>query len=694
MSAPIFNNNDQISQNDPWSSFAVSSPREYILSFAQSKDRNNFEMYKRQMDNARENTWKAYASKQKTFMQWCEWKNSIQPVFGNVYDLNPDRFNLFVEEVIETRKRISQDGDIVPVKPATKLAYVDGLLHLWRLQISIESGGRPSENPKDQPCVVTYKQTLSRNLAEFKAANHVDRVEGTVLELRASLEKFKEKSLQYIRAQDSTEIKWHFAYLCSWNGLLRGESVRALQFADIVYVQDNNINGQSSDIIALLQSKGKVNHDGRTDIYSFLRHKDWSLCVHGALARLIFDRFAICKNQWPSFQNRSDWFGHHVVCDYSRPTTRLSYCGHYKAVKRANAAVGEDHARAKTHEGRRGGAQIADMYGASTDTIRRQGHWNRSPMVSRYMDPICREGIKALAGFTKHETYYMPRGIIEPPTVLLNMLWPEIDEWKSKAERNEVRQASSSLKYFLEAMLHLKKVFLQDSVLMKRQFPDHYFFKHELFRTEEWHQFEAQLNNAMSHDEMPVNINLRTLVPEMVAAIQDVNQMFVQSLNELKRNMITVDDIKIGVGEALAKAAENLLSTDRPTATLNESRIQSTREATVTNSDAVDMVMDIPNYKMLRSLRNVVGAWNEWDTGIGGHPAVKNLEANYGATWRSKGSERTYFCKRKVLIDYIIRKASEENIPEIEVAERLDADRLSMGLKLHGFVEHIKTLSE
>ena len=685
--------NGDIESSDPWSSFNVPKPQEYIIQYARRKDPVNVRRYERNLVTARDNTLKAYFSKQTTYLKWCSWKHSIEPVMGNVYDINPERFEAFIAEVVETRTSRDMDGQSISVKPSTKLAYVDALLHLWRLQINVEHGGRPSHNPKDEPCVVSYKRQLSSELADFKILHNVDRIQGTALEMRVNIRTYKEKSVQYLAASESAEVKWHFAFLSSWNGLLRGESVRRFQFADLAYMQEQlTLGPQKVDILVLLQSKGKVNHDGRTDVYPYLRHDDWTLCVHGALARLFFDRFEIKGNAWPSFNKKEEWFGTYLVCEYSTPFNPITYQGHRKAVLRANRNVHGNLSRTKTHEGRRGGAQIADMFGASEESIRRAGHWNASVVSTRYMDPICRESMMALAGFDKSKTtYYLKRDILEPPESLKNLLWPIIDEWRRKLADNQIEQPCSSLHYFLDALVHLRKVFLQDAVFLQEVYPNHYFFRHPLFHLPEWTQFKASLLQAIRDDDTPITQSFQNVAPQIASSIQDLTRAVHQTQDMITKRDEKTDSVNNKVLNLVTKFAQDFTNIHAETTgavgqelVQNPSRVHPRDEGVVT---------DIPRYTMSRQVVTVTGLWTEWMEGINGGPAVRDLEENFGARWRSNATERAFFYRRKSIIKYVIHYASEHTIDESEAVARVEDMRKSMKLKLNGFADYVQTLS-
>jgi hypothetical protein len=65
-------------------------------------------------------------------------------------------------------------------------------------------------------------------------------------------------------------------------------------------------------------------------------------------------------------------------------------------------------------------------------------------------------------------------------------------------------------------------------------------------------------------------------------------------------------------------------------------------------------------------------AWREWEEGIKGLPAVRELEEQWGSRWRPGNVIRVQFCRRKVLWDTIRAriargKTADEAVAELEL---------------------------
>ncbi len=88
---------------------------------------------------------------------------------------------------------------------------------------------------------------------------------------------------------------------------------------------------------------------------------------------------------------------------------------------------------------------------------------------------------------------------------------------------------------------------------------------------------------------------------------------------------------------------------------------------------------EIPKYTMSRSIRTVVGLWKEWSIGFNQNdPSIFSLNQHFGSKWRSENSERTHYCRRKVIIDAIERHHKASGIPHTALTQELDNFRNSV----------------
>lgn len=690
---------DETESGYPWKNEIVPNAQEFILAMARNLDPSHFSMYEREFEVARKSTLRLYFLKIKTFFQWCQWRNRTSPdVTGDIFSLTSQKYSEFVEEVVRKRQKPNEMG----IKPGTMIAYSDALQYLWRYQIRIRNCGQLRYNPKDDPAVMSFRKAIAASAASYKKNNNICRVSGSSLEVRAEIGEIKRKAEWFLNQNDSAQLKWHFAYLACFQGMLRGEVVRRLEMADVGLVNDHQIGTSPVPVLFFLQNIGKVNHDGRTDIYGYLRSKDPSLCVHGSLAMLLFDRFEVQGNELPSFETNGSWFPTKILCQYDRPKQEMSYETHRRAIMKMMDGL-NIKSRVKTHEGRRAGAQVASQLGASEEAIRHAGHWNNTSMNTRYSDPLCKATLKALAGFSENEKlYHLPRASLEPPQSLLNSFLKDVDRLRAELANGTI-EPSLSLTYFLDALTHLKKVFLQDSVILIERHPDHPNFKHALFQTSEWRQFSEQLRNAISESRDPHETRIDMVAPEISNSIstlqKSTEEQFKIVVGKLESKLKPIDqNVK-----KCAKLAVKMLrivssATQEALNELDEDSVSDTEIVPVEiNQQSSQLVsrgersnhrlnpMNVPQYKMSRTLSTVSDVWEEWDVGLEPeYIAVKGLEARHGTKWRQDKTESRFFYRRYMIIQEIERMARENGMAVSEAVNVLERRRLDLSSRNGG----------
>lgn len=74
-------------------------------------------------------------------------------------------------------------------------------------------------------------------------------------------------------------------------GVLRGESVRGIQLADLQHLPLDEREGPTPcDILVILLYNGKTNQEGKAHAMGAMRNRRWDLCALGALGFWLFYR--------------------------------------------------------------------------------------------------------------------------------------------------------------------------------------------------------------------------------------------------------------------------------------------------------------------------------------------------------------------------------------------------------------------
>jgi hypothetical protein len=92
------------------------------------------------------------------------------------------------------------------------------------------------------------------------------------------------------------------------HGLMRGQSSRGLEFADLFTLPMENMGPSPCTALVLIMDNGKTNQVNRREYAPMLRSKHVDVCPQGALAFYLFYRFHFLKEPFPSFNRNEDWF--------------------------------------------------------------------------------------------------------------------------------------------------------------------------------------------------------------------------------------------------------------------------------------------------------------------------------------------------------------------------------------------------
>lgn len=86
-----------------------------------------------------------------------------------------------------------------------------------------------------------------------------------------------------------------------------------------------------------------------------------------------------------------------------------------------------------------------------------------------------------------------------------------------------------------------------------------------------------------------------------------------------------------------------------------------------------------PAYAFI-NVQTVTEVWREYKEGIAGGPAVEQLEQQWQARWRPTRAQRTAWCRRKVVIDEVVRLI-ETGLTLADAVAELEARRGSTSLR-------------
>lgn len=176
-------------------------------------------------------------------------------------------------------------------------------------------------------------------------------------------------------------------------------------------------------------------------------------------------------------------------------TSGVSYETQREWTKKLLDAGGLTNMGKKTHLGRAEGAKFADVAGVDESHVRRAGHWRSDALTRSYLTNLPRPFMRAMAGFKQEssDSYWLPRAATEVPYSVERKLLPWVDPWLDWHEgridhppvddgRGDNRNDDLAAVNSLRLLQFLRKVFIQDSTVLRAKYPTHPVFKISLFK--------------------------------------------------------------------------------------------------------------------------------------------------------------------------------------------------------------------
>ena len=215
----------------------------------------------------------------------------------------------------------------------------------------------------------------------------------------------------------------------------------------------------------------------------------------------------------------------------------MNYPPHLSAVTKAFNELGFKFSR-KTHAGRASGAVMAEMGGASEESIRRQGNWAdpTTCLDGSYLTHYAEEVMRAHAGWSPKGTapgdYNIPRDVKVPPE-LLAQVFPAAADWcvpcrpilcehgpltrLAQARESEARSRRSVGVSSEVSRAHGRAAqgLHPGRALLPPAAPNHFIWSYELFNTPEWEDWERRMLAVVQAPTLVRNYALEEAAPEM-----------------------------------------------------------------------------------------------------------------------------------------------------------------------------------
>ncbi len=609
-------------------------------------------------------------------------------------------------------------------------AYVAAVLELWRVQVAHGNGN--IEHPRGI-AVRGFLEQRGRQRGKLDREAYKDRG-GDGIQAGYSPD-------EWLRIQDillsgaaytPQSLRTRADLLLGHYYLLRGENRRKMELADLSLLDYPAAEGPTTCgcLVTLLQD-GKMNKTARKEFMGALRHKDPLLCTQGALAQLFFWRWHIAGEAPPTFRRRSDWYRIKVLVGQDREQ-ELSYPAQLQETWRVFGAAGIISAT-KTHLPRAQGAKEAEVRGTSLGQISQAGRWNQSILCQAYLTHLPRQFMRVVAGFSPSAgDYFLARAAHEPPYGLQKQLWPWIEEWESRFEARACRQtwAQGGLDEddlaadgFLKLMRRLRLVLLQDLAVLQPRYPALPFFTYAPFYGPEWDEFAATIQADAVASAEPQSLLLQRALPELSSVLESSREAVLRSVQRLANQQAVALQAQTAtlqaqaaMLQALQAQLERVLYTPitftlggplppppavvpvpaappPPGPEVGGRPVAAAAAAATNATDATDATdaAGPPTLTALARVFTVKDAWREWQEGLAGRPALRELEARWGSRWRPGNAIRIAFSRRKVIWDEILARIARGKSVDEVVAE---LELLRASRSLSSLVEDLKRRRE
>jgi hypothetical protein len=450
--------------------------------------------------------------------------------------------------------RLDPDGvEIIPLLgSATVESYTSAIMDLWKLQYATLGPGLSMEVPIRPLGIKSMLKVRKMNEAQRKRDEFVDRGSGTLLDGYSqqeliqcvrlcwqgqdALDKPGQKRKRQTAPQREAFHRTIVDLLWSSALCLRGDNLRRAELCDLFTLPLEGQGGTPCPAMVLIINNGKTNQAGKIQYSAAIRHQNPLLCALGAFAFYLFFRWNIIREPPPTFRRREHWYRIKTIKGGNNQVS-MAFSTQLDWIKKIFLAVGIS-SEAITHAGRKFGPKWADALGVTITHIRRAGHWASDALCNAYLLGIAIEFIRAMAGFSPQGKgdYWIPRANIPVPDTLAALIWPWVDENLAWFDSNEECESLADEdrndlagKGFLRLLVVLRTTLIQDSVLLRKEFPDNSIFSDPFFQHPEYLAFARGFEETLSAEvEEPQSVLIQRAVPiladRMTALEKSVNQ--------------------------------------------------------------------------------------------------------------------------------------------------------------------------
>ncbi|KAH9104386.1 hypothetical protein AeMF1_019516 [Aphanomyces euteiches] len=557
-------------------------------------------------------------------------------------------------------------------------------MDLWKVQYELDQTDRVPIRPAAVKELLKLKQMAMVDEENSTFKDHgigtmVDSVDQTSL---------REVADKFFSEMTEVGLKHRADNLMTYALATRGDNIRRLKLSNI-------------DLI-VFENEGFGNVEEST----FMRHKDVTRCPFGALGLYFLFRWRIGGEPCPDLSDPELCYDIYALKG-SNPKTPMKYSHQYQAIKKQHESLGL-RSTSKTKAGRKSAAVTAEHEGASGHSVDKHGHWATRTRDGSYANHVVPwETVRTLAGAEKGR-YYVERAMVAVPKDLQCMVFPWIESARVAMNLKRRDIAGES---FLRLMEYMRVVILQDAALLIRipGYNQHPVYQMPVFTNSAFISFQQQLIVAVETAVAPEFMAIEKAMPLVAESLQNVRQDTALIYRELSQVTLGPRKVQEVVENMASKCCDNTnLVRQQVVGALQQaidglaaapSNQQFTNDCSAVVTQSTHLVAPSPksivrSQTMSRSIDTVRLAWKEYQVGLNGAPALKDLELQHGAKWRSTDVERKFFQRRKPLytaIEQLMAEGMEEACAVSLLEELLNNLKRNKHVKhMRGYCDFIK----
>jgi len=250
-------------------------------------------------------------------------------------------------------------------------------------------------------------------------------------------------------------------------------------------------------------------------------------------------------------------------------------------------------------------------------------------------------------------------------------------------------------------MRRLRTIILQDLAVLQPRYPTLPFFSHAPFYGPAWDEFALAVRSDVAVGTEPPSLLLQRALPELSGVLESSREAVLQNSQRLANRLESklqgiqdsVDALLQGhvpitftgyfgtgpVASPVVPIGQDAVPTPVPTAL--------STSASVNVNASVSPGAGVPIVTALTRAFTVKDVWREWQEGIAGQPAIRELEEKWGSRWRPTNAVRVQFCRRKVIWDEVLARVARGKSADAAVAE---LELLRAGRSINHLVDELK----